>query len=203
MRRCIILVGISASGKTTWANKYMRPTWEEEKNHDDRIYTFSRDNFRHLLATVRESSKNGLRYYPEYQTGYHQGHIFIDNEVTNIWNVWDLNLEREISQLMFTEVSRILACQRDIIIDNTNVKVNDALPWINKAKNAGYTPYLKFFPIDIEEAIARDLKRPDPIGENAIYRQHNHWLRSWGKRICIIDGKIVPINLPCRWLLEE
>lgn len=72
----------------------------------------------------------------------------------------------------------------NIIVDDTNfhpshlARIQD-LARAFSHKTGGkvkYTVELKFFEVTLEDAIKRDLKRPNPVGEAVIRRTYNQWL---------------------------
>lgn len=63
-----------------------------------------------------------------------------------------------------------------IIVSDTNLKSIDREFWRQFAKNNGYDFEIKEFPISLEEAIERDSKRKNSVGEEAIRNQYKLWL---------------------------
>ena len=63
-----------------------------------------------------------------------------------------------------------------IIVSDTNLKPIDREFWRQFAKNNGYDFEIKEFPISLEEAIERDSKRKNSVGEEVIRSQYKLWL---------------------------
>lgn len=63
-----------------------------------------------------------------------------------------------------------------IIVSDTNLKPIDREFWKQFAKNNGYDFEIKEFPISLEEAIERDSKRKNSVGEEVIRNQYKLWL---------------------------
>lgn len=63
-----------------------------------------------------------------------------------------------------------------IIVSDTNLKSIDREFWRQFAKNNGYDFEIKEFPISLEEAIERDSKRKNSVGEEVIRNQYKLWL---------------------------
>lgn len=63
-----------------------------------------------------------------------------------------------------------------IIVSDTNLKPIDREFWKQFAKNNGYDFEIKEFPISLEEAIERDSKRKNSVGEEVVRNQYKLWL---------------------------
>lgn len=63
-----------------------------------------------------------------------------------------------------------------IIVSDTNLKSIDREFWRQFAKNNGHDFEIKEFPISLEEAIERDSKRKNSVGEEVIRNQYKLWL---------------------------
>ena len=63
-----------------------------------------------------------------------------------------------------------------IIISDTNLKPGTRNFWEKFAHKNGYNFEVKEFPISLEEAIERDSKRENSVGEDAIRKQYKLWL---------------------------
>lgn len=76
--------------------------------------------------------------------------------------------------------------ERDIIVDNTNVKESSVLPYLALAKRFGYEVVFQDFNVDLDELIRRDAARERHVGEAVI--------RSYYEQF-ITDGKLpaVPV----------
>lgn len=59
-----------------------------------------------------------------------------------------------------------------VIVDDTNIEGNHIDHLIGLAKELEVNAMLKFFLIDLDEAIARDSKRPVPVGATVIRRMY-------------------------------
>lgn len=66
----------------------------------------------------------------------------------------------------------------DVILDDTNFKKSNfnQICAIAETFNKPIHVFEKYFPIDVEEAIQRDLTRPKPVGEKVIRQFHNTYI---------------------------
>lgn len=143
MPKLIITVGVSASGKTTWAEAQK---YEHSGNSNLNI---NRDNIRFKIvqpgsdwSTYKFSKKN----------------------------------EKRVSEIELMIAEKGLKFESNIIISNTNLNPKTREFWRKFAEKRGYEFEIKEFPISLEEAIERDLKRENSVGENVIRKQYKQWL---------------------------
>lgn len=69
-----------------------------------------------------------------------------------------------------------LKFESNIIISNTNLNPKTRGFWREFAEKRGYEFEIKEFPISLEEAIERDSKRENSVGEDVIRKQYKQWL---------------------------
>lgn len=75
-------------------------------------------------------------------------------------------------------VRDLLAAGRDVIADDTNLRVRYVREWARFASAHGATLTVVDFPVDVDEAVARDAARPRPVGEDVIRRMASRFLQS-------------------------
>lgn len=74
--------------------------------------------------------------------------------------------------------------QRDIIVDNTNVKESAVQPYLQLAEDFGYEVEFIDFNVPLEELLKRDLTRDKPVGAEVIKFYWDTY---------IVDGKLPEI----------
>ncbi len=91
---------------------------------------------------------------------------------------WTKNNERFVENLRDYIIISALIDGRHVIIDDTNLhpRQEAAIRALIKEHKPGTIIKIKFFEIDLDEAIARDLKRPVSVGEKVIRNMWNAFL---------------------------
>lgn len=135
MKKVIILKGLPASGKSTYAKELV------DKNP----------------GMYKRVNKDDLR-------------AMLDN------GKWSKDNEKFVLQIRDKIILEGLEGGKHIIVDDTNLapKHENRIKQLVKGKAEVET---KFFEIDIEEAIERDLKRPVSVGEKVIRSMYNQFLK--------------------------
>lgn len=148
-----ILRGIAASGKSTWAKNYAA-------KHENTVI-ISRDAIRlELFGSAVEVKDYWSNLQPQDRTQ-------IENQITLI--------ER-------TRILKALALNKDVIVDNTHLKLSYTVIPVRAALDYNVPFILKTFQISPEEAIKRDSQREMSVGAEVINEQYK-WLQrclSWG-----------------------
>jgi len=149
-KRAIITVGISASGKTTWANEFVLAEIMRGQNWA----IICRDNARSKI-------------------------LFDANLITQAdyvdWEKWNWKWEENVNRIIDMEFITAVAEGKNIIIADTNLNPKYILSWIEKF-HFNYEVEIREFPISFEEACKRDAKRPNGVGVPVIARQWEAWL---------------------------
>jgi hypothetical protein len=153
--KVIYTVGISASGKTTWANQFVA----EKSKIGEHWAIVSRDDFRKNLLV--EKTNGECREL--------------------VWSKWNWKWESEITEGVEKYISWLVSySQMDgFIIADTNLNVKR----LNAHKTKMIWDYgieptdieIKYFPITIEEAWARDAARKNGVGCSVIAKQMEQW----------------------------
>ena len=143
--KVIILQGIQGSGKTTWA-------------------------------------KNWVKEDPEHRVRFNQ------DDIRNMFGVYWVHSREPLVKSMHNRfINRAMLEGYDIVLDNMNLNQNtlneikeiveEFNKWISLSPvDLHYDiKYQTFFDTPLEECIARDSKRENPIGENVIRNTYNKY----------------------------
>jgi predicted kinase len=143
--RAIICVGISGSGKTTWAEKFCKNenTWKNETKWEN----INRDDIRRAL----------------FDFGPWGNYKFTKAREKRVTVVQE--------QLIFDAFIR----KNNIIISDTNLNFKTRQRLISIFKKENYEIEIKEFDVPFEQAIKNDLKRLYPVGQQVMYKQWKQW----------------------------
>lgn len=131
----IFLKGLPASGKSTWAKKYViENAFVGRVNKDD----------------IREEWGNPA---------------------------WSPEFEKKVLEEERQRGLELLSNGYSLIVDDTNFSSTHWTFWKNIAQKYHYQIEEKFFDTPVEECIARDLKRENPVGEAVIRSMHRKYLK--------------------------
>lgn len=139
-KKAIFTVGISASGKTTWA----------EKQSNFKIV--SRDNIRTEIL-VNKGFPN----------------------TDNIWRHWNFKWEPQVTEIYDEQVKFYSEVGQDIILADTNLNKDRLKHQRSVLEALGYETEVKYFSVTYDEALTRDRKRKDQVGESTIKKQWLQW----------------------------
>ena len=115
---------------------------------------------------------------------------------------WTQKKESMIVQLEHDIVTKALDDGKNVIVDNTGFSKRHLDFYANLCLGKGVEFTIKFFDLPLDECIARDLKRAQPVGKDVIMRMYNQYLRkryvpalqfddTLPKAICLdIDGTL-------------
>lgn len=148
--KAILTVGVSASGKSTWASQFAE---------DNNGYILCRDDIRKEILS------------------FQHGRPISDSE---LWKLWNWKKESEVTSWYNERLKcAIQSNEYDYIIladTNLNPKFRNSL--INTIENFYEVPIeVKEFPITLEEAIKRDSNRKASVGESVIAKQFDQWIQ--------------------------
>lgn len=165
--KIIFTVGVSAAGKSSWTGSQKKMGY----------VILDRDKFRKKILKERDPT-------------YHS------NEV-NMWSKYNWEWEGEVNERIIECLKKYIKNQVDIVICETNLSyaigkyaphyqrwtksihdkpVNNTDAILELATNAGYTVEEKFFPVEYSEALTRDRKRIDSVGDHVITMQWRQWV---------------------------
>jgi len=94
------------------------------------------------------------------------------------WSTYEFNKknEKRVTEIELMIAEKGLKFESNIIISNTNLNPKTREFWKKFAEKHGYEFEVKEFPISLEEAIERDSKRENSVGEDVIRKQYKQWL---------------------------
>lgn len=153
MPRAYITVGISASGKSTWAREMIA-----QGNRDgSMIVNINRDAARWLLM-----AEKGLE---------------------SCWANWKWKWEKEVTQRTDELQHQAIAFGADIIFSDTNLNKHSREALKAMLEQEGYDVEIKVFYVDYDEAVRRDAVRPHGVGPWVIAEQFEKFNLEFGNRI--------------------
>ena len=141
MNKLIICVGVSNSGKSTFASTTV-------KHNPEKYVIVNRDKIRELLYGYTEET------------------------ISEYYLRDDLNkLEKQVTAYEDILIKQGLSIGKDVIVDATHLKAK----YIDRFKFFNVDTEIKYFDIDLKEAIDRDSKRIRKVGEDIIKRQYDQY----------------------------
>lgn len=158
MKTVFITVGISASGKTTWANQQCNKSRPEGS---PRWWNINRDHIRLNIL--------------------HDGITWAEYK----FNKTNENKVSEIALEQFNEA--VSMGIENIIISDTNLNAKYRDVWVNRAKDAGYAVNIVDFPVTFDEACRRNELRHNGVSKKVIYQQYLLWNEYIGRKTYVPD----------------
>lgn len=148
--KAIVSIGISASGKTTDAEK-----WRAESPCDRVIVC--RDVLRWEVLSEKFSRNI--------------------SDKANLWALWKFSKEdeRKVTRLYETRLEHCAKNNCDVYCADTNLVARHRYELIKRLESLGYEVEVREFPIPLEDAWKRDEKRVDTVGRDVIYKQYQLW----------------------------
>lgn len=142
--KVIFTVGVSGSGKSTWARGFVSQSTAE-------WVVIERD-----IARLEILKKN--------RTGYDLPYID--------WSKWNWKWEKEVTQLVWERITECSKMGCNVIIADTNLSRDRIREMKTRLWELGYRDFEeKIFEIDFMEAVKRDAMRPASVGFNVIAKQ--------------------------------
>lgn len=147
--KAIFTVGVSGSGKSQWARD----------QHGWRVIDRDKIRRRVLKSKIPEYNKNR----------------------ENMWHYWDWTWEDEVTDLEFKQFMHHIMLNENVIVCETGLGIkqdgNYVSRMINVLEAAGYEISYHYQRIDLSEALRRDRKRLNSVGDQVIYNQWLKWLQ--------------------------
>lgn len=159
----IITVGVSASGKSTWARNHIH----DRMRQDGEVWVdINRDWERRCVLFEKTEGQ-------------------IDKLV---WRHWKWKWEDEVTKRCDAKIVEAAAARKNIIISDTNLNKWRREALQRKLEEMGYTVEIKTFPVSFEEACRRDAERENGVGYQVIAKQFEQWNAEFADRYEKKDG---------------
>lgn len=159
--KAILTVGVSCSGKSTWAKEFLEEKDASFKFHciDEQWGQVERDRIRRLIQMEKG--------------------IDVGDSGVN-WGKWKWKDEKKVTELFWTDVETSAAHNASLVISDTNLNPDRLKSMIQKLEKLGYEVEVREFPVTFEEACRRDAKRTNGVGVSVIARQMEQWNSMFG-----------------------
>lgn len=152
--KAIVTIGVSASGKSTWAREFMA---EQAKTGATTLVTWvqlERDNIRRRI---------------QLDAGIDCGESGVN------WAKWKWKNEKLVTEKFWESVAKASVMGMNLIISDTNLNSDRLKAMVDRLREYGYTVETKEFPVSFEEACKRDAKRENGVGVSVLARQFEQW----------------------------
>jgi predicted kinase len=175
-KQAFIYVGISASGKSTQAEKHAKELTNTE--------IINRDDIRRNILEGRLGRKLNAG---------------------ELWEKWKFNKtnENKVTDIVNEKINKASLENKNIISSDTNLNKDRRNSLKHKLEQLGYVVEFKFFDVDFDKAVKWDLCRADSVGKDVIYEQYMRYHEdkkivqegSLPKAIiCDLDGTLFHMN---------
>jgi predicted kinase len=145
--KAIITIGVSASGKSTWADEY--------QNKNRLTVRCERDKIRATILNEKTSGETRGRL---------------------IWSKWKWKWEDEVTNRFWQYMEEVAQRGLDIIISDTNLNRSRLDQMKQRLTSLGYDEIVEQeFHITFAEACARDTARANGVGHSVIARQFEQY----------------------------
>jgi predicted kinase len=144
--RAIVTVGVSASGKSTWARNFIHDRF---KNDGERWVDINRDWERGCVLFDKTQGQ-------------------VDKLV---WRLWKWKWEDEVTRRCDAQLQKAAAERKNVVISDTNLNRGRREALVHKLEELGYEVELKHFTVSFEEACKRDAERENGVGYQVIAKQ--------------------------------
>lgn len=153
-----ITVGISASGKSTWAKEMIA----------ERIHN--------AAPVVIDLNRDQVRW-----------HIMETKGLTPSWANWKWKWEDEVTKQVNNAKAFCIEKGFDMIFSDTNLNKTRVDQLTKELQDHGYQVEVKIFEVDYDEAVRRDAARKDGVGPWVIAKQLEQFEATWGTKKVAVD----------------
>lgn len=148
--KAIITVGISASGKTSWAVQFVKDMFAK----GEWWKIVCRDDIRRMLLEQKLNRE------------------LVPGE---LWKKWNFKDESKVNVAIDGIMKECQERGYNIIVADTNLNKDRNRAMKDKLEKMGYDVEFKEFEISFEEAAKRDAGRCDGVGVGVLWRQFKQW----------------------------
>jgi len=145
--KAIVTVGVSASGKSTWAKSFIL----QEADKGVSWQQIERDIIRKEILNEKG----------------------ISSELE--WDKWNWKWEKEVAERADSMLKMAAEHGINVIISDTNLNRVRRESLIAKLSDLGYEVEIKSFTVSFEEALKRDAKRKNGVGISVLAHQFEQW----------------------------
>lgn len=148
MKPAILTVGVSASGKSTWAHQFI----QEKMAQGELWCKIEKDDIRKQICQ--------------------------EKDIVFSWYNWKYKWEKLVyeKQLEMIQLASESEAIHGIILSDTHLNVQRRNNFISKLKALNFSTEIKTFDISFEEACRRDAERCMGVGHSVIAYQYELWL---------------------------
>lgn len=157
MKTAYITVGISASGKTTWAKEMV-----------------ARGNAAGQL--IVNINRDDARWFLMFQKG-----------LVSSWANWKWKWENEVTAAVESLKNDAISMGADIIFSDTNLNKTRVDQLSKELQGHGYQVEVKIFEVGYDEAVRRDAERANGVGPWVIAKQLEQFEANWGSKKVVVD----------------
>lgn len=163
-KEVIITVGVSASGKSTWAKSHIREMESQRKSGKSWVRNWAqveRDSIRaEILNEKTDGQTNGLM----------------------IWDKWKFRWEDEVTKRQKLLFKEHVSKGNSVVVSDTNLNRGTRESISKFFRDNGYQVTYRYFPISYETAVKRDSARANGVGSFIIAKQFVSWDEQFEKK---------------------
>lgn len=172
MKKAYITIGVSASGKTTWTNQFL-------KNHE---MLFKSGKSSGVYCNINFDEIRAL--------------VLVEMGITKSiedfsWDLWNLKYEKAMSKKAKHIFDNAVTQGYFIILSNTNVNKDNLIAKTKELESLGYSVEWVYFDISYDEALKRDAGRKNGVGAYVIRKQWKNYLELKNKSFVVENAKYI------------
>jgi predicted kinase len=173
--KAIVTVGVSASGKTTWAQEFI---YEQ--------HLASRRAKLALASTAAEREEalfgDPGGFWTNINRDDARATVMAEKGKAFSWQGWNWKWEKQVTEIVEGAIANALAAKKNIVVSDTNLNKGRRDQLVKRLSDLGYEVEIKLFPISYEEAVQRDAGRKNGVGPSVIARQFEQWNAEFARR---------------------
>lgn len=152
MKKIILTVGASCSGKSTWAKEF-----------------------------VKDQRYKHLTYWWQLERDWYRFYIFTNSERRWDLYKFNKKNERIVTETIDKEALKAVEKNAPILISDTNLNPAIRQKWKDFAELHGYEYEEKLFPCDWNTLVKRNAQREGGLPENILWSQYLRYMQQFGK----------------------